>query len=91
MADILTRGVPDEVAQGLRHLAVSLNISPNQLRIWLFEEAALPYGDLSQAMRERAEEVSRERDKKLVIRGEAIPHPDSWTQPLRRRKGSDQT
>lgn len=86
MADILTRGVPDEVAQGLRHLAVSLNISPNQLRIWLFEEAALPYGDLSEAMRERAAEVSRERDKKLVVRGGELPHPDSWTQPLRRRK-----
>ena len=86
MAIITLKGVPDELKHRAMSLAGSYGLSLNEFGKLIFEEATLPYNDLFDRMRERAEEIAIERDRKLVLLGDDVPHPDSWTQPLRRRK-----
>lgn len=81
--DILTRGVPSDVVKNLNMLAASLGVSANTLRLWILEEASLPYGDLRKLIEDRAAEVETNKQKKLVLRSkEEIPRPKQRTRPM---------
>lgn len=83
MTDILTRGVPAETRNALNMLASSLGISPNTLRIWIFEEAANPYSEFVTAVKDRAYEVEQAKSKQLFLKTPGqVPTPRSRTRPM---------
>ena len=82
--DILTRNVPGDVIRNLNMLASSLGVSSNTLRLWILEEASLPYGDLRKMIEDRAAEVESGKNKRLVLRqSEEVPRPRQRTRPMR--------
>lgn len=84
MAEITTRGIPDETKRHLMAQAGFLGVTLNEYCKWLFEEAVLPYDELWQSLTERAEEVERRRMQRgrVILPYDDVPKPDTTTQPF---------
>ena len=84
MSEILVKHVDDDVKRTLAVHAASMGVSRNTLILWLLEEAAAPYADILEKLRERAEEVERETTK-VVLHDESVPRPSVRTRPMPKR------
>lgn len=67
-ADIYIKGVSKDAKSSLQAVALSLDIPANSLYRAIIEEAALPYSDLLEEVKQRIEEVQNDRRKNLKVK-----------------------